>query len=240
MKMVCLRSILYLCLLSFVLYPAFAEDTTKKPDSKASKEISLKEGLKGKEAAVGSAPKVSAAKAAFGPMATLQSNIKELKETLLKYGKRNAKTKLARDKEVRRKVRFLLDYDKLGRLALRSHWKKVSSKQRREFLRLFRSLIEKSYLAKLDNLVADYEMQWLGEEIKGTKATVKSRVIRDEADVDIVYYMEKKKGRWMVYDIVFDDLDLAKNYHSQFNKIIVEKGMNELLRKMRKKLKKKA
>jgi ABC-type transporter MlaC component len=79
-------------------------------------------------------------------------------------------------------------------------------------------------------------MKWLQEKRDGAQATVRSSVVREDADVNIEYFLQRKSQRWMVYNIIFDDLNLAKNYETQFNKIIVEKGIDELLNKMRKKL----
>lgn len=167
--------------------------------------------------------------------AILVRNVEELKTTLLAF-KAKEGTIDQRNDEVRKKVRLLLDFDRLGKLSLGQHNKKVTAAQIKDFQNLFRSLIEKSYLSKLDNLVTDYTMKWDKEEAKGGEATVYSTVIREAADVQIKYFMEKTKGQWLVYNIVFDDLNLARNYQTQFNKIIQDKGFNELLRKMRSKL----
>ena len=47
------------------------------------------------------------------------------------------------------------------------------------------------------------------------------------------YRLIKKDGRWNAYDIIHDGVSLAKNYRSQFDKIIRSDSYDELVTRLR-------
>ena len=78
----------------------------------------------------------------------------------------------------------------------------------------------------------DYAVEYRGEEINGNDAkvstVVKVRTRAKSTDMDIDYKLHKVADRWMVYDVVTDDVSMVNNYRSQFHKIITEKSFDEL------------
>ena len=54
------------------------------------------------------------------------------------------------------------------------------------------------------------------------------------------YKMLRKANRWVVYDVITDDLSLLENYRAEFNKVIAKESFDALLSKMKKKLSEKA
>jgi phospholipid transport system substrate-binding protein len=57
-----------------------------------------------------------------------------------------------------------------------------------------------------------------------------------EGLVSVDYRLVQDGGVWRVQDILLDDVSLAANLQSQFNKIITENSYAELLRRMHDKL----
>jgi hypothetical protein len=47
-----------------------------------------------------------------------------------------------------------------------------------------------------------------------------------------------RSSHWRVYDLVFSGVSLIKNYKAQFNSHIKRKGMDSLIKKINKKIKK--
>ena len=75
------------------------------------------------------------------------------------------------------------------------------------------------------------------ENIAGQRATVKTTVRHPkEGLVSVDYRLVQEGGVWRVQDILLDDVSLAGNLQSQFNKIITENSYADLLRRMRDKL----
>jgi phospholipid transport system substrate-binding protein len=66
--------------------------------------------------------------------------------------------------------------------------------------------------------------------------TVKVKTQGKATDADIVYKLRRDGERWVVWDVITDEVSLVRNYRSQFQKIITEKSYDELIKKMKSKL----
>ncbi|MBW2193907.1 MAG: ABC transporter substrate-binding protein, partial [Deltaproteobacteria bacterium] len=112
-------------------------------------------------------------------------------------------------------------------------WKKFKPGDRDEFVKLYRTLLENVYIARLlayqDETVEFYKEQ----EISETKAEVFSRVITKSAKIPINYKMIKKSGAWGVYDVIIEGVSMTKNYRSQFRSMLRKKTPEELLKILR-------
>lgn len=144
--------------------------------------------------------------------------------------------KKKRDRQISEKVRKFFDFGSLAQMSLSSHWDQLSSKTKVEFSDLFTRLIEKSYLQKSRSLVGNYKLSFGNEIINGNKASVTSSIYKDDADFDITYELHKVGNTWMINNIIFDQVNLVKNYQSQFNRIIAKSNVDELMKLLRKKL----
>ncbi len=176
---------------------------------------------------------------AYSPTQVIQNYEKEIKDLVAKYhNKDQPHEKAERDQMLKKKVRRFFAFDELARLSLSSHWKSLSQEQKNSFVQTFRQLIERSYLRKSQDMVADYDVEYGEEEINGKQATVTSKIKKDDLDVEIVYNLRARGSRWMIYNVILDNLNLLNNYRSQFNRIIRKKSFAELLRIMEQTLKK--
>jgi phospholipid transport system substrate-binding protein len=108
-----------------------------------------------------------------------------------------------------------------------------------EFETLLARLIRENYLKRIRS-DKKYEMTYLGEEVKarGTHVRTQIAMTRDGKPevVEVVYVMEQLDGVWRVEDIITDGVSLAKNYKFEFNKIIRDKGIDELISRLENKL----
>lgn len=190
---------------------------------------------------VGSAQAAPAA--AAGPKATLQRlNGSVDKYLRMKTEPNSAEEKRVKD-EVKRLASELLDYGELCKRALGEHWAKMTEKQRTEFVETLQELIERNYIKQLRTNL-DYQVLYKDEQIEGSEARV-STTIRiatkgksTEATIDyrMLKHDEAAGPRWLVYDVVTDELSLVRNYRSQFQRIISGQGYDGLLTKMKGKL----
>jgi phospholipid transport system substrate-binding protein len=126
----------------------------------------------------------------------------------------------------------IFDYGEMAKRSLGVHWKARSSSEQKEFVALFATLLENSYANKIESYENE-KILYEKEIIDGDYAEVKSRVVtakRDEYSLN--YRLLKKGSRWIVYDVVIEGVSLVSNYRSQFNKIIVNQGYGELVKKL--------
>lgn len=143
------------------------------------------------------------------------------------------------DKEhLKARIRSILDTERMGRLAVDRHWSKLPEADRREFLKLFRILVERASvtdrkvdLFKLENI------RYGAPTVAGSNAEVKAyvRPSNEQVDVEVAYRLYRNGSGWRIYDLVIDEASMIEGFRGQFNQIIAENSFKELLSRMRKK-----
>ena len=126
---------------------------------------------------------------------------------------------------------------RMAKLSLGRDWRNLSVAERDHFTELFRKLLEKSYVDTIDGY-ADEQISYRKEIIKGDKAEVRTMVISESRKVEIPlnYKLQIKDGRWLVYDVIIENVSLVRNYRSQFGPIMKKRGFSELIIQMEKKV----
>ncbi len=149
--------------------------------------------------------------------------------------KRQAKTK-ERRAEIRKTVGERFNFGEMARRSLATHWRDRTPQEQQEFINLFTDLLERSYVDKIENF-SDEKILYLGEQIEGEAATVKTKVVTKKSiEIPIEYRLLQRNGKWEVYDVIIEGVSLINNYRVQFNKIIRSKSYPELVRLMKVKL----
>jgi len=130
----------------------------------------------------------------------------------------------------------MFDYTELSRRTLAKNWDKFNPEQQKEFVRLYRSLLEDSYADKI--LSYTDEKIVFRKEVPLTEKTaeVQSAVLRNNGEISIYYRVILKSGVWRVYDVVIEGVSLISNYRSQFREILMNKPPESLLETLRKKV----
>ena len=128
------------------------------------------------------------------------------------------------------------DWAETAKRSLARHWQRLTDEQREEFVKLFGDMLERSYISKID-LYSGERVAWVSESVAGDQATVRTKVITKQGtDVPIDYHMFRRGDRWLVYDVVIENVSLVNNYRTQFNRIIQTSSYQDLITKMRTKL----
>lgn len=129
----------------------------------------------------------------------------------------------------------VFDWQEMARRALAVHWRERTPQEQQEFVRLFRDLVEGTYINRLESSIQEKrEIQYVGEQVDGSRATVKTNVVtRRNQQVPIEYRLQKADGRWLIYDVLVEGISLVNNYRSQFNRIITSSSYNDLVQKMK-------
>ena len=131
----------------------------------------------------------------------------------------------------------ILDLPAVGQRTLGKHWQTRTPAEQQEFVALLEQLFTKVAYPKSAEFFHGLEVSFAKENIAGPRATVKTTVKHPkEGLVSVDYRLSQEGGVWRVQDILLDDVSLAANLQSQFNKIITENSYAELLRRMRDKL----
>ncbi len=131
----------------------------------------------------------------------------------------------------------LFDFYALSRRTLGPNWKKFNPDQRKEFIALYRKLLESIYMDRL--------LQYQDEKVKfikqvslsDTRAEVHSAIVAAGGDIPIHYKMYRKDGAWKTYDLVVENVSLVGNYRTQFNSLLAKDPPEKLLEAIREKVK---
>lgn len=174
-----------------------------------------------------------------GPSATLKQINGELDRLLRQKADSGSPAEKKQKDELRALAERLLDYAELSKRALAPHWEKLSKPQRDDFVGTLRELIERNYVKQLKSSL-EYHVVYKNEQVEADEATVttvvKVKTQGKTTDAEIVYKLRKAADKWLVWDVITDEVSLVRNYRSQFHKIISEKSFDELLKKMKAKL----
>ncbi len=138
--------------------------------------------------------------------------------------------------EIRKTVGERFNFAEMARRSLATHWRELSPQEQQNFVGVFTDLLEKSYVDKIENY-SDEKILYLGEQVDGDNATVKTKVVtKKSVEIPIDYRLLRRDGKWEVYDVIIEGVSLINNYRVQFNKIIRTKSYPELVRLMKVKL----
>ena len=140
-----------------------------------------------------------------------------------------------RREKLRQVIGLRFNYKQMVMRSLAKNYMDRSDKERKEFTRLFKKLLENSYASKIENYQHE-TINYVGEQIKGKYALVKTQIVRKDGVIDVDYKMLKENGQWLVYDFVIEGVSLIRNYRSQFSKIISTESYATLVSKLSKKV----
>jgi len=134
---------------------------------------------------------------------------------------------------VRRVAAEAFDVTETARRALGRHWRERTPAEQQEFVRLFADLLEQTYIARLDEYGGE-RVRYVGEQIDGDSATVRARIVsRRGAEVPVESRLLLRGERWLIYDVLIENVSLVANYRSQFDRIIRTASYDELVRRLR-------
>ena len=146
--------------------------------------------------------------------------------------KGEAKTKQRRD-AIRAVSNGVFDWAEMAKRALGRHWHGRTEAERGEFVELFRDFLERSYISMMERYSGE-NIVYVGDSIDGDQAAVRTKFItKEKQEVPIEYRMIRHDGRWLIYDVLVENVGLVSNYRTQFNQIIQTSSYQELVRKMK-------
>ncbi|HSB04156.1 MAG TPA: ABC transporter substrate-binding protein [Thermodesulfobacteriota bacterium] len=142
----------------------------------------------------------------------------------------------ARKRSIRSAVDEQFDWEEMARRSLGRHWDQRTSDEKKEFVRLFADLLDRTYMNKVEGYSGE-KVRYEGETIDGNYASVKMKIVtKQNKDIPVEYRLKKEKNDWFVYDVSIEGVSLVNNYRTQFNSIIVQSSYENLVKKLREKV----
>lgn len=135
--------------------------------------------------------------------------------------------------ELRRAADDFFDVGDIARRALGQHWKDLGSRDRDEFVELFRAALTHSFVTVLQRHAGDHVAS-VDEEVAGAFARVRSRITPSQGlETRIEYRLSRRGSQWTVDDIVLDGVSLVSSLGSQLSAIIGTSSVAQFLERLR-------
>lgn len=141
-----------------------------------------------------------------------------------------------RRRDLRQLAETHLDLARMARGTLGDHWSQLSEAQRARYVPLFAAFIEDAYLDQIQDYVKlriDVSTESVGDQ---NHARVFATVLQPgEEPLPIAFVLENNDNRWLVYDIEVENISMVQNYRAQFDRVIRDHGIGDLMNRLRKK-----
>ncbi|MFP4686697.1 MAG: phospholipid-binding protein MlaC [bacterium] len=152
---------------------------------------------------------------------------------------------------LKQKLRDIIEpafaFEEMTLRSLGSHARGIEEKQLNELVELFTTLLENMYIDRFTRSLIENpgdtfipQMTMTGEELRGNYAqiTTEARVDNDgeKMQFKINYRLVKRNDNWRIYDLEIEGNSLVQNYRSQFNEILTNNSIQELINRLREKV----
>ena len=171
------------------------------------------------------------------PMQTVETNVNELLAVLGDETLTGQEGEEKKKESIRRISDQLFDFYAISRRTLGPNWKKFNADQQKEFITLYRKLMESIYMDRLLQY-QDEKVKFVKEiSLSKTRAEVHSALVATSGDIPIHYKMYLKNEQWKTYDLIVENVSLVANYRSQFNSLFSKNAPEKVLAIIREKVK---
>lgn len=127
----------------------------------------------------------------------------------------------------------VFDVTETAKRALGPHWLQRTPAEREEFVKIFANLLEQTYIARIDEFGGE-KLTYVSEQIDGDRAIVKARITtKNGTAVPVESRLLQRDNRWLIYDILVENLSLISNYRSQFDRVIRTTSYDELVKRVK-------
>lgn len=136
---------------------------------------------------------------------------------------------------VRKIAREAFDLGETAKRALARHWAARTATEREEFTLLFADLLERTYIARMDEYGGE-RVRYVSESVDGDVAIVRARIMtKTGTEVPVESRMLRRGDRWLIYDVLIENVSLINNYRSQFDRIVRSSSYEDLVKRLKEK-----
>lgn len=144
-----------------------------------------------------------------------------------------AMTPPERVEAVRAVANEAFDVSETAQRALGLHWQQRTPAEKQEFVQIFRGLLEQTYLSKIGEFGGE-RIKYVNERIDGDRAIVRAVIVtKNGTEVPVESRLLQKADRWLIYDILIENVSLVASYRSQFDRVIRTASYPELVRRLK-------
>ncbi len=168
------------------------------------------------------------------PEEVVKNHINKILEVLRDPALRGESGKKVKKEKVRAISEEMFDFTELSKRSLGQNWEKFNTDQQKEFMKLFKSLLEETYSEKITSYTDEKVVFKKEVNLSERTVEVQTVILTKTSEVPIYYRLMERNQDWKVYDVVIEGVSLVSNYRTQFREILASKtpdGLIEILRK---------
>ena len=163
-----------------------------------------------------------------------ENQLENLADEILDYLKKKDLDQQMKKKEVNEIVTPMFDFELMAKLTLgKKNWPNLSQEQKEKFTQLYINLLRTSYLDKLA-LYTDEKVIFEPPAQVNNKVRIPTQLISKDRKTSILYKLYKPSDDWKVYDLEIQGVSIIRSYKSQFDEILQNGTIDDLLLKMEK------
>jgi len=170
------------------------------------------------------------------PLDAVKSQINKILDVLRNPSLKGEAGKKVKREKIRGVSENMFDYSELSRRTLGQNWNKLNAGQQKEFIGLYKKLLEDAYADKIINYTDEKVVFNKDSSLTEKTAEVQTTIMTKKADIPINYRVILKGSEWKVYDVVIEGVSLVSNYRNQFSEILASKSPDGLIDALRKKI----
>jgi phospholipid transport system substrate-binding protein len=170
------------------------------------------------------------------PLEAVKSQINKILDVLRDPSLKSEAGKKVKREKIRGVSESMFDYAELSRRTLGQNWNKLNSAQQKEFMGLYKKLLEDAYADKIITYTDEKVVFSKDSSLTEKTAEVQTTIMTKKADIPINYRVILKGSEWKVYDVVIEGVSLVSNYRNQFSEILSSKPPDGLIDTLRKKV----
>lgn len=128
-----------------------------------------------------------------------------------------------------------IDTKKMARYVMGKYWRTATEAQKNGFVDAFTNTLIRSYSQSLLKLRIESVKVKPAVAEKPGRVTVASTVLQADGNKsDVIYrvYLNKKTGKWMLYDVSVEGISMLLNYRKAYASDISKKGLDSVISEM--------
>jgi len=171
---------------------------------------------------------------ASAPGEQVKATIDHVMETLRDPALKGESKKTERREKLRQIVLPRFDFAEMAKRALGNNWNRYPDKQS-EFVTAFTQLLEETYANQIEAANGD-KVVYLNERTEKDYSEVDTKVISPKGEETLMTYkLHSVDSDWKVYDIVVENISIVNNYRAQFNRVLSNTSLDDLIKRMKEK-----
>jgi len=137
-----------------------------------------------------------------------------------------------KNKQIIEIVTPLFNFPLMAKLSLgRKYWPGLIQEERQKFTQLFTKRLKESYLDKL-TLYTDEKVVFKTPVQEKRKIKIQTELISKNNTISMLYKFHKSKDSWLIYDIEIQGVSIISTYRSQFDHVLSNGTIDDLLIKL--------